>query len=203
MQENKLEIKKEPKVKSEKNPMKDIYVDKVVVNIGVGESGAELEKAVKILELVTKTHAVKTKCKVKLPTWGIRPGLPIGCKTTMRGKAAEDFIDLTLKPKKHIIKKKSFSKDGNFSYGIKEYLDVPGVKYDPELGIRGFDVCVSLRRRGYRIKLRKFRSAKVGKAHLITKEDAMEFAKDKFKVVVEWVQKINQKDQILVRLIEN
>jgi len=195
MQDKKLEIKKEPKVKAEKNVMREVYVDKVVVNIGVGESGAELEKAVKILELVTKKHGVKTKCKVKLPTWGIRPGLPIGCKTTLRGKEANDFIDLTLRAKKHILKKKSFSKDGNFSYGIREYLDVPGVKYNPELGIRGFDVCVSLRRRGYRVKLRKIKSAKLGKKHLITKEDAMEFAKEKLKVVIEWVQKQNQKDQ--------
>jgi large subunit ribosomal protein L5 len=185
MQDKKQEVKKEPKIKNQKNPMKEVYVDKVVVNIGVGESGAELEKAVKILELVTKKHAVKTKCKVKLPTWGIRPGLPIGCKTTLRGDEANAFIDLTLKAKKHILKSKSFSKDGNFSYGIKEYLDVPGVKYDPELGIRGFDVCVSLRRRGYRVKLKKIKSARVGRNQLIKKEDAIEFAKDKFKVVVE------------------
>jgi large subunit ribosomal protein L5 len=185
MQDKKQEIKKEPKVKAEKNVMKDVYVDKVVVNIGVGESGAELEKALKILELVTKKHGVKTKCKVKLPTWGIRPGLPIGCKTTIRGKEAIDFIGLTLRAKKHILKKKSFSKDGNFSYGIKEYLDVPGIKYNPELGIRGFDVCVSLRRRGYRVKLRKIKAAKLGKKHLITKEDAMEFAIEKLKVVIE------------------
>jgi large subunit ribosomal protein L5 len=185
MQEKIQKTKLESKTKPEKNIMKDVYVDKVVVNIGVGESGAELEKAVKILELVTKKHGIKTKCKVKLPTWGIRPGLPIGCKTTLRGKEAMDFVDLTLKAKKHILKKKSFSKDGNFSYGIKEYLDVPGIKYNPELGIRGFDVCVSLRRRGYRVKLRKVKATKVGKKHLITKEDAMEFAKEKLKVVIE------------------
>jgi len=179
------EFKKETKSKSGNNLMRKIYVDKVVVNIGVGESGAELERAVKILELVTKKHGVKTKCRVKLPTWGIRPGLPIGCKTTLRGKEAIDFIDLTLKAKKYILKKKSFSKDGNFSYGIKEYLDVPGIKYNPELGIRGFDVCVSLRRRGYRVKLRKLKSTKVGKNHLVTKEDAMNFAKDNLKVVIE------------------
>ncbi len=178
---------KETKVENTKksNTMNDIYVDKVVVNIGVGEGGAELEKSAKILELVTKKQVVKTKCKVKLPTWGIRPGLPIGCKTTLRAQDAIDFLTLTLKAKRNKLKKKSFSKEGNFSYGVHEYLDVPGIKYDPELGIRGFDICVNLRKKGYRIKLRKYSKNKIGSKHLISKDDAINFIKEKFKVVVE------------------
>ena len=171
--------------KSKNNPMREIYIDKVVVNMGVGEGGAELERATKILELVTKKPIVKTICKVKLPTWGIRPGLPIGCKTTLRGQDAADFITLTLRAKRNKIKQKSFTKEGNFSYGIQEYLDVPGIKYDPELGIRGFDVCVNLRRRGYRVKLRKYTKQKIGKNQLISKDDAINFIKQKFGVVVE------------------
>ncbi|MDD3178635.1 50S ribosomal protein L5 [bacterium] len=174
-----------PEEKSKNNPMKEIYIDKVVVNIGVGEGGAELEKSAKILELVTKKHVVKTICKVKLPTWGIRPGLPIGCKTTLRGKEAIDFITLTLKAKRNKLKAKSFTKEGNFSYGIHEYLDVPGIKYDPELGIRGFDVCINLRRRGYRIKLRKYNQQKLGKKQIVSKNEAIDFIKQKFGVVVE------------------
>lgn len=171
--------------KSKNNPMKEVYIDKVVVNIGVGEGGAELERSAKILELVTKKPVVKTVCKVKLPTWGIRPGLPIGCKTTLRGKEAEDFIALTLRAKRNKLKQKSFTKEGNFSYGIHEYLDVPGIKYDPELGIRGFDVCVNLRRRGYRVKLRKYNKQKLGKNHSVSKQNAIDFIKEKFGVVVE------------------
>jgi len=185
MEKEMSKVSKPKSTEQKLTPMKDIYVDKVVVNIGVGEGGAELDKAAKILWLVTKKKVVRTTCKVKLPTWGIRPGLPIGVKTTMRGKEALDFIDLTLKAKKYKINKKSFTKDGNFSYGIVEYLDVPGVKYDPSLGIRGFDVCVNLRRSGYRVKLRKYNKNKVGKNQAISKEDAINFAKENLKVVVE------------------
>ncbi len=167
------------------NPMREIYVDKVVVNIGVGEAGEELEKGIKILELVTKKKAVKTVAKVKLPTWGIRPGLPIGCKTTLRGKDALDFIALTLKARDNKIPKASFTNDGIFSYGIKEYLDVPGIKYDPNLGIRGFDVCVVLGRKGNRVKLRKYNISRVGKKHKISKDEAIKFAQEKLKAVVE------------------
>lgn len=167
------------------NPNREIFVEKVTVNMGVGEAGEELEKGLKILQLVTKKKPVKTVTNAKLPTWGIRPGLPIGGKVTLRGKDALDFIDLTLKAKRNTIKKKSFSNTGDFSYGIHEYLDVPGIKYDPNLGIRGFDVCVSLKRKGYRVKQRKYNIAKVGKKHRITKDEAIEFAKEKLKIVVE------------------
>jgi len=170
------------------NPNKEILIEKVTVNMGIGEAGEELEKGLKILQLVTKKKPVKTLAKVKLPTWGIRPGLPIGGKVTLRGKDALDFIDLTLKAKEYKINKKSFSNEGHFSYGIKEYLDIPGIKYDPNLGIRGFDVCVSLKRRGYRVKQRKYDISKVGKNHRITKEQAIAFAKEKFKAVVEWAK---------------
>jgi large subunit ribosomal protein L5 len=170
---------------NKENPMKEIYVDKVVVNMGVGEAGDELEKGLKILQLVTKKKPVKTVAKLKLPTWGIRPGLPIGGKVTLRGKEALEFVDLTLKAKEYKIPKKSFTADSIFSYGIKEYLDVPGIKYDPNLGIRGFDVCVVLRRRGDRVKLRKYNISRIGKKHKIAKEDAIAFAKEKLKAVVE------------------
>ncbi|MFA5746345.1 MAG: 50S ribosomal protein L5 [archaeon] len=170
---------------SNNNPNKEIFVEKVTVNMGIGEAGEELEKGLKILQLVTKKKPVKTHAKVKLPTWGIRPGLPIGGKATLRGKAALDFIELTLKAKENKISKRSFTNDGIFSYGIKEYLDVPGIKYDPNLGIRGFDVCITLRRRGYRVKLRKYDISKVGQKHRITKDEAIAFAKEKLKVVVE------------------
>ncbi len=170
---------------NKENVMKDVFIDKVVINIGVGESGAEIEKASKIIKLISNKKAVKTICKVKLPTWGIRPGLPIGCKTTLRGQDAHDFLILTLKAKRNKLKRKSFTKDGNFSYGIHEYLDVPGIKYDPDLGIKGFDVCVNLKRKGYRVKLRKHNTSKVGQKQKVSKEDAINFAQEKLKVVVE------------------
>jgi large subunit ribosomal protein L5 len=167
------------------NPLREVIIDKVTVNIGIGEAGEELEKGVQILKLLTKKNPVKTNCKVKLPTWGIRPGLAIGTKVVLRGKDAHDFLIWTLKAKENKLPKKCFSKQGNFSYGVHEYLDLQGIKYDPNLGIRGFDVCVNLKRKGYRVKIRKYNKNKIGKTHLVTKEDAIDFAKEKLKIVVE------------------
>lgn len=167
------------------NPLREVIIEKVTVNIGVGESGEELEKSAKILKVLTKKNPVKTKCKVKLPTWGIRPGLPIGTKVVLRGKDAKEFLIWTLKAKENKLPKKCFSKQGNFSYGVHEYLDLPGIKYDPNLGIRGFDVCVNLKRRGYRVKQRKHDKRKIGQNHLVTKEDAIDFVKKELKIVVE------------------
>jgi large subunit ribosomal protein L5 len=166
------------------NPMKEIRIASVTVNMGVGQAGDELKRAQTIMEKVTGTKSVQTKCKVKQPNWGLRPGLPIGCKTTLRKKAAEAFLKTALGAKGNAINERSFDNQGNFGFGIHEYIDMPGIKYDPKLGIRGFDVLVSLERRGYRIKRRKLYKASVAKKHIISKQDAIDFLQKKFNVEI-------------------
>ncbi len=158
------------------NPMREIRIEKVTVNIGVGESGERLEKAYKLLERLTGRKPVKTKAKVKVPKWGIRPGLPIGVKVTLRGDAALRFLKRVLEAKDNKIPARSFDERGNFSIGVHEYIEL-GEKYDPEIGIFGMDVTVTLERPGYRVKRRKNRG-RVGKRHLITKEEAINWAKE-------------------------
>lgn len=152
-------------------------IEKVVVNMGVGGDPAEMAKAQKIIELITKKKAVKTEAKVRAPEWGLRLGLPIGLKVTLRDEDARKFLDDALSAKDKKINAKSFDNRGNFGFGIAEYIDLPNAKYDPKMGIRGFDVLVSLKRRGYRIKRRKIRPASVGKKGLISKEEAVDFVK--------------------------
>ncbi len=166
------------------NKMKEIRIEKVTLNMGVGKTGEELEKAATILKTLTNSKPVLTKAKVKQPTWGIREGLTIGAKVTMRGKKAEDFLKEAFMAVDKKIKKKSFDKLGNFGFGVKEYIDMPKAKYDPKLGIKGFDVLVTLERPGYRVKKRKVKKARVGKKHLVTPEEAMEFIKQKFGVEI-------------------
>ncbi len=165
-------------------PMRKISVEKVTVNMGVGQTGAELEKATKILSIITGVKPVLTKCKVKQPTWGIREGLTIGAKVTLRGELAERFLKDAFSAKDNVISSKSFDKNGNFGFGVREYIDLPKAKYDPELGIKGFDVLVTLERPGFRVKRRKLRKTKVGKSHKISKEESIEFVKQKFGVEV-------------------
>lgn len=165
--------------------MKGIRIQKVVVNMGVGEAGEELKKAQKIMEIITSEKPIQTKCKVKAPTWDIRPGLPIGLKVTLRKEKAKEFLNRALSAKEKRIFAKSFDKEGNFGFGIKEYIDMPGAKYDPKLGIRGFDVLVCLSKPGHRIKDRKIRSRKIPLQHRVSKDEAINFVKESFGVEVE------------------
>ncbi len=171
------------------NPMREIRIEKVTLNIGVGEPGERLEKAEEVLRRVLKLvgieqKPVRTKAKKRVQRWGIRPGLPIGVKVTVRGKKAEELLKVLLEAVDRKIPARSFDEHGNFSFGIHEYIEIPGMKYDPEIGIYGMDVCVTLERPGYRVKRRKRKKARVGKEHLITKDEAIQFVKETFGVEV-------------------
>ncbi len=177
-----------PKVHAEKpakagkldNPMRLVRIEKVTVNMGVGETGENLKKAGEILKKITGVNPVQTKCKVKIPTWGIREGLPIGVKVTLRKERAMSFLKLCLQARENTITKRNFDKNGNLGFGIKEYIDLPGTKYDPKMGIRGFDVLVTLERPGFRIKRRRLRPGTIGKKHRLTRDDAMTFIQKNF-----------------------
>jgi len=167
------------------NPMKEIKIEKVTINMGVGQTGEELKKATAILKQITNAKPTLTKCKIKQPTWGLRPGLTIGTKVTLRGAPADAFLKDAFKAKDNKIKSKSFDKRGNFGFGIREYIDLPKAKYDPKLGIKGLDILVTLERPGFRIKKRKIDKKKINSHHLISKEEATDFMKQKFGVEIE------------------
>lgn len=165
------------------NPMKEIRIEKVTLNIGVGEIGDEVEKAVNLLEKLTGKNAKKTEAGKNAKPFGIREGLEIGAKITLRGKDAKEFLKNALKAKNDSVKAKWFDTQGNFSFGIDEYFNLPDVKYDPNIGIIGFDVAVTLERPGHSIKRSK--NKKIDRSHRIEKEEAMEFIKENFDVEVE------------------
>ena len=166
------------------NPMKELRVEKVTVNMGIGQTGEELDNGVKIIELLTKKKPVRTVCKVKQPTWGIREGLEIGAKVTLRKNDAEEFLKRAFAAKQNKILQRNFDRAGNFGFGIKEHIEMPGVKYDPKLGIKGFDVLVTMARPGFRVKKRKTKKALVGRKHRISSEEAIEFIRKKFGVEI-------------------
>jgi large subunit ribosomal protein L5 len=159
------------------NPMRQIVIDKVTLNIGVGSGGKELEAAQGLLQTLSGAKAVLTTAKVRNPLFHLKKGSPIGTKTTLRGKSAMDFLLKAFKAKENTLSGRSFDRTGNFSFGVPEYIDFPGAKYDPKIGIIGFDVCVSLRRRGARVAIRRQARAQIGKKHRITRDEAMEFVK--------------------------
>ncbi len=163
--------------------MKEIHVEKVTVNIGVGEVGQEVEKAVKLLEKMTGNNAVKTESGMEAQGFGLRSGLDIGAKVTLRGDDAEEFLEHVFEANDHQIPETSFDDQGNFSLGVSEYINMPNLKYDPDLGMIGFDVAVTLERPGYRVQKRKDAET-LSDDHRISPEEAQDYVQDRFGVEV-------------------
>ena len=166
------------------NVMKNIRVEKITLNIGAGKDQAKLEKGLKLLKLITGLEPVKTHTKKRIPAWGLRPGLPIGCKLTLRKGKAVELLKRLLDAKSNKLSEVQFDNNGNLAFGIHEYIDISGINYDPGIGIMGFEVCISLERSGFRVKKRKIKK-KIGKNHKISKQEAMDFMKNSFGVKIE------------------
>jgi large subunit ribosomal protein L5 len=164
------------------NPMRKIKIDKITLNFGAGTNQNLLDKGIKLIKMISGKDPIKTVSNKRIPTWGLRPGLPVGCKITLRGAEAERVLAEVLKGKDGQLQEKYFDKQGNFSFGLKEYIDVPTFKYDPDIGILGFEIAVTLVRPGYRVIRRKILKSSISKRHRVSKEDAIKFMKDKFEV---------------------
>ncbi|MDR0461263.1 MAG: 50S ribosomal protein L5 [Nitrososphaerota archaeon] len=152
-------------------------IEKVVVNLNIGKSGEPLEKASRVLNEISGQTPYKAKAKKSIRDWGIRQGEPIACVVTLRREKGIDFLKKILPVIDNKLSKRSFDEIGNFAFGLKEHIDIPGVKYDPEIGIFGMDVCVSVNRPGQRIKIRRKQTKHVGKKHLLTSEESMEYVR--------------------------
>jgi len=162
------------------NPMRALSIDKITVHIGTGESGERLTTAEKLLQTIAKQKPVRAMAKKTIPTFAIKKHEPIGCKVTLRGNNAADFFKTALKIVENKLNESQFDINGNFSFGIEEHTDFPGMKYDPTIGIFGMDVSVALKRAGYRISKRKIEFHKIPQTHRLTKEDAISFVKEKY-----------------------
>jgi len=165
--------------------MKRIDVHKLVINIGVGRSGEPIDKAKNaLLELTNQQPAVRG-AKKSVRDFGIHKGEPIGVIVTLRHEPAIEFLKRVVAAKNNVLKASSFDNYGNISVGIHEHIDIPGTKYNPEIGIFGMDINIVLNRPGYRIAKKSRKSAKIGKMHRINREEAIEFFKQEYGVGVE------------------
>lgn len=168
----------EVRKKWETQPMLRPRIEKVVVNISVGKSGEPLEKAARVLKEITGQTPCKRRAKDTVRDFGIRKGESIACIATLRKEKAIEFLNKVLPVVDKRLSSKSFDRQGNFSFGLKEHIELPGVKYDPDVGIFGMDICVSVIRPGYRVKTRRKERSKIGTRHVLTPEDSIVFAKD-------------------------
>lgn len=160
----------------EENVMRKIKIEKVI--LGVGGTGDVLEKGIKIIERVSLKKAVRRKSKKRIPSLSVRPGLEVGAIVTLR-KHPEEILKRLLVAKENTLKKKQIS-ENTFSFGIKEYIEIPGMEYQRDIGIVGFDVIVTLKRTGKRVGIRKIKRGKVPLRQKIPKEEVIKFMEDNF-----------------------
>jgi large subunit ribosomal protein L5 len=161
-------VKQEASIKKaapKKIPAKKTVVKEIIVKKAVAK------------KVPAKKTPVKTSSDKRIPDWGVRPGVNLGLKVTLRGEDAKTFLLEAFVAKDKKILARNFDKAGNFGFGIREHIDLPGIKYDPKLGIIGLDILVALKKRGYRVKHRKIRKTKVGEKQRVSKEEAIEFVK--------------------------
>jgi large subunit ribosomal protein L5 len=163
------------------NPMKQLRVEKVTLNIGCGDDKDKLDNASKLLEYLTEKKPIITRSK-RRSTFGVPKGKPIGVMVTLRGEAALDFLKRALEGIEKKLRLSQFDSGGNFSFGVKEYIDIPGVKYKHDIGMLGLDVVITMERPGFRIKRRRIQKRKIPRKHKINKEETVNWVKNNFGV---------------------
>ncbi len=164
--------------------MRDVRIEKVVVNIGVGEAGEKLSKAQRVLQMLTGQKPVTTLAHQSVRDWGVRRNMPIGTKVTLRGENAAKFLRRALVVRNNRLPDYVFDAYGNFSFGIADYTDFDGMKYDPEIGVFGMDVTVSLVRPGNRVKVRRIAPGHIPRHHRVSKQEAIAFIAQNFSLEV-------------------
>ena len=166
------------------SPMKKISLEKVVLNMGVGKSGDAIEVAKRALDQISGKKSSAREAKETQRDWGVRKGEPIGVAVTIRGEEARELLKRLFEAKGNQLNGKAFDNFGNYSFGIREHIDIPGVKYDPQIGILGLGISVTLTRPGYGIRKRSKHKASVGKKHIIKNQEAKDYLTKEFGVTV-------------------
>jgi large subunit ribosomal protein L5 len=158
----------------------DFKIEKMVLNIG--GTGDKLDKGFILLEKITGRKPVKVKATKRIPTWQVRPGLEVGTKVTLRGKEVEDLLPRLLASVDNTIKEKQIQ-NNFFSFGIREYVEIPGLEYIREVGIMGLEITVVFARPGKHVEAKKVKRGKTRRL-VVSKEEIISFLENKFKTNV-------------------
>jgi len=167
------------------NPMSQLRITKVCVNIGVGEGGERLVNAENVLEMVTGVKPQRTLGRIQNRDLKVRVGAPIGCKATMRNQEAiKAFLTSAFDCRENTIPAWNFDREGNLSFGVRDYTDFPGQKYDPDIGIFGMDITAVLERPGHRVSRRRRAKSKVGMKHRVSAEESRAWFVENFNISI-------------------
>lgn len=162
------------------NVMRQPFIEKVVLSAGA--TGTDLVKAKKLLEIVSqrKAQIIKAGPRKRIPEFGVKPHLELGTRVTLRGKAALEILTRLLGAVENTIKSKSVQPN-HFSFGIEEYIEIPGMEYVREIGIRGFNVTIVFNRPGFRTARKKIKRGTLPVRQLVQPEEIISFMKTTFK----------------------
>ncbi len=174
------ELVEQKKKEWEEQPMLRPRIAAVKINMSLGRAGDVLNRGMGVLEELTGQKPVPTYAKQTWRKWGIRKGQEVGAKVTVRGNKAYELLMKLLHTKEYKVKRSAIDRQGNFGFGINEHIDIPGLEYDPNVGIFGFDVVVQMERAGYRVKNRSFRRTKIPQKQFLTPEDTIVFLIDQY-----------------------
>jgi len=159
------------------NPMRKIRIEKVVLSCGAIDKN--LEKARKLLEYMTDMKAQIIASRKRIPNFGVRPGLEVGTRVTLRGEKGLQLLKRLLVALDNTLDKSQVSKN-HFSFGIKEYIEVPGLEYKRDVGIIGLNVTVVFNRPGVRVKIKKIKAGRLPSRQHVAEEEIIKFMEENF-----------------------
>lgn len=164
-------------MKSKENLMREAKIEKLILSCGGVKD--ELEKSIKLLKKISKKTPVKKMTYKRIPTFGIRPKLEVGCMVTLRGDEARALLKRLLAAIENKLKKKQIQ-ENFFSFGIAEYIEIPGEEYDREIGMIGLSVTVVFSRKGRRVLIRRIKRGKISRKQHVSKQEIIKFMEENF-----------------------
>ena len=163
------------------NPMRAVKIEKVVLSAGGVDDN--LKKAKKLIEIISGMKAQIVESQKRIPTFKVNPGLEVGVCATLRGNAAVEMLRRLLGATDNQISKKSIA-ENHFSFGIKEYIEIPGMEYHREIGVRGLNVTITFIRAGVRVQRKKIKGSHIPKRQYVTQAEIIRYLEAQFKTVI-------------------
>merc|ERR1712032_167988 len=151
--------------------MNYLRVDKLVVNVCLGESGSSLSKIFSVIENFCGQSPNYSRARYSIRSFKIRRNDLISLSTSLRGEKANNILDISLKTLDYELVDSNFCENGGLNFGIEEHIDL-GIKYDPSVVIFGLDLNILLVRAGIRLKRRRWSPRNVGPKQIVSAKEA-------------------------------